>query len=64
MHAVRYYQARISPHLDITCRYEPSCSQYMILAIDKYGARSGGWRGVKRIVRCRPGQGRGGVDYP
>lgn len=43
------------------CRYHPSCSQYAIEAVTKYGAVRGGWRAVKRIARCHPFA-RGGVD--
>ena len=41
------------------CRYTPSCSQYAIDAVNKYGAFRGGWRAVKRIARCHPWGGRG-----
>lgn len=43
------------------CRYHPSCSQYAIDSVTKYGAVRGGWRAVKRIARCHPFA-RGGVD--
>lgn len=43
------------------CRYWPTCSQYAIDAIGKYGVISGGWRSVKRICRCHP-FGPGGYD--
>lgn len=36
------------------CRFQPTCSQYMLDAIKKYGPWRGGWRGVKRICRCHP----------
>jgi len=36
------------------CRFQPTCSQYMIDAIQKYGPVRGGWRGLKRIFRCHP----------
>jgi len=52
---IRAYQLVISPILPPqTCRYYPTCSQYMIDAITKYGVSSGIWRGVKRIGRCHP----------
>ena len=44
------------------CRYEPTCSTYMIMAIEKYGLFRGAAKGIRRITRCRPPY--GGVDYP
>lgn len=41
------------------CRFVPTCSEYMYEAIDKYGLIRGGWMGIKRIGRCRPGGGSG-----
>lgn len=43
------------------CRYQPTCSQYMLDAVDKYGPVRGVWRGIKRIGRCHPWAG-GGDD--
>ena len=48
------YQHFISPLKPPTCRYFPTCSEYAKLAIEKYGARRGGWLAVKRILRCHP----------
>lgn len=45
------------------CRMVPSCSEYMAKAVEKYGVIRGGWKGIKRIARCRPG-GKTGVDLP
>lgn len=44
-----------------TCRFHPTCSTYMIQAIQKYGAGKGVWLGLKRIARCHPGN-PGGYD--
>jgi len=44
-----------------TCRFTPSCSQYTLEAIEKYGLMKGTWMGVKRIARCHPGN-TGGHD--
>ena len=45
------------------CRYQPTCSEYMIQAVRKHGPLHGGWMGVKRIGRCHPWGG-GGWDPP
>ena len=60
---VRLYQVAISPLLGRRCRFTPTCSTYMIEAIRKYGALRGGWRGVRRILKCHPWH-PGGHDPP
>ncbi len=60
---VRLYQMTLSPLLGQTCRFHPSCSQYMIEAVRKYGLIVGAWRGIKRIARCHPFH-PGGYDPP
>jgi putative membrane protein insertion efficiency factor len=45
-----------------SCRYDPTCSEYAILAIQRYGAPRGGLRAFRRFMRCRPPY--GGVDQP
>lgn len=60
---VRVYQKCISPMLGPHCRFHPSCSEYFILAVKKYGAIRGSWRGVRRIARCHPWN-PGGYDPP
>jgi len=61
--AVRVYQIVVSPWLGNVCRYEPSCSAYMIGAVHKYGFLRGLWRGICRIARCHPLRA-GGYDPP
>lgn len=51
---VRGYQYAISPFLGRSCRYVPTCSEYMVDAVQKHGAFRGGWLGVKRVCRCHP----------
>ena len=51
---LRTYQYAISPFLGRRCRYYPSCSEYAVEAVEKYGAIKGGWLGVKRVCRCHP----------
>ncbi len=60
---IRCYQLTLSPLLGRTCRFHPSCSQYFILAVGKYGLLSGSYRGVGRISRCHPWN-PGGYDPP
>lgn len=58
---IRVYQVCISPFFPPSCRYTPTCSQYFIEAVRKYGPLKGSWLGIKRILRCRPGK-PGGYD--
>ena len=51
---IRAYQMIISPMLGPTCRYQPTCSYYMIDAINQWGILRGTWMGLKRISRCHP----------
>jgi putative membrane protein insertion efficiency factor len=60
---VRLYQLLVSPLLPAnTCKYHPSCSQYAVDALRKYGLVRGSWKAVGRLLRCHPWS-RGGVDY-
>ena len=56
---VKIYQWGISPWLPNSCRFTPTCSQYMVEAVQKYGPIKGGWLGIKRVSRCHPWGGRG-----
>lgn len=60
---IRGYQRWISPLKKPCCRFHPTCSQYAILAITKYGALRGTLKALWRILRCNPFH-PGGVDYP
>ena len=51
---IRLYQLLISPGLPASCRFAPSCSQYTLDAVRRYGALKGTWLGVRRLVRCHP----------
>jgi len=53
--AIRLYQAEISPRRGPSCRYSPTCSHYAAQALELHGLRRGGWLGVRRLLRCRPG---------
>jgi len=58
---VRLYQMAVSPIFPYTCRFTPSCSEYAILALKKYGLVKGAWRAIMRVLRCNPFC-RGGYD--
>jgi putative membrane protein insertion efficiency factor len=60
---VRLYQIFLSPIFGGRCRFYPSCSEYFILSVKKYGAVKGAFRGVWRILRCHPFH-PGGYDPP
>jgi putative membrane protein insertion efficiency factor len=51
---LRGYQWLISPMLAPACRYVPTCSEYAIEAVDRWGAARGGWMAMKRVLRCHP----------
>jgi len=61
--AVRGYQLLVSPWIGPCCRFQPSCSRYMIAAVEKYGCLRGVAKGVARIARCHPWH-PGGWDPP
>ena len=58
---LRVYKLLISPLFAGSCRYIPSCSDYMAEAVRRHGAVGGGWLGVRRLCRCQP-LGSHGVD--
>ena len=51
---VRFYQASVSPLFPARCRFVPTCSQYALEAVEKYGAAKGMWLAAKRFSRCHP----------
>ena len=51
---LRIYQRVVSPMFGPACRFEPSCSDYMLEAIMRHGLVRGAWLGVRRIGRCHP----------
>lgn len=55
------YKKIISPILPPSCRFTPSCSQYMVEAIEKHGVLKGGSMGIWRLLRCQPFS-KGGFD--
>ena len=61
---IKLYQILISPLLGPSCRFTPTCSEYTIEAIQKYGPLKGGWLGFRRILRCHPWGGCGHDPVP
>ncbi|KPK90710.1 hypothetical protein AMJ80_08085 [bacterium SM23_31] len=51
---IRVYQAVISPSLPSVCRFKPSCSEYALEAVQKYGALKGSYMALRRLLRCHP----------
>jgi len=61
---IKLYQVTLSPFLGRQCRYLPTCSNYGIEAISKYGAFKGGWLTIKRLLSCNPWGGSGYDPVP
>ena len=63
--AIRFYRRSISPYRPPCCRFTPTCSQYAMEAIEKYGALRGGWMALRRLSCCHPFyHGRRGIYDP
>lgn len=58
---IRFYRKFISPVFPPTCRYVPTCSEYAIIAVQRYGFLKGSFLSIKRILRCNPWH-KGGYD--
>ncbi len=58
---IKFYQYVISPVLPARCIYTPTCSQYAVEAIERYGALRGGWLAFRRLCSCHPFS-KGGYD--
>lgn len=61
---IRFYQQAISPLTPPSCRFTPTCSQYMVEAIQKHGPLKGLYLGTRRILRCHPWGGSGYDPVP
>ena len=61
---IRMYKGMISPFLPARCRYTPSCSEFGLQAIQKYGPLKGSWLTLKRIGSCHPWGGHGHDPVP
>ncbi|WP_394698292.1 membrane protein insertion efficiency factor YidD [Labilibaculum manganireducens] len=59
---IRLYQNTAPKRIRESCRFEPSCSEYMIISLNKFGVKDGLKKGIKRLRKCKPPY--GGIDYP
>ena len=60
---IRFYQTSVSPVCPPRCRFIPTCSQYALEAVEKYGAVKGGWLALKRIMKCHPFHRQKSIEY-
>ena len=51
---LRLYKSGVSPLLPPACRFVPTCSEYALEAVQKYGALRGSWMGLRRLLKCHP----------
>ena len=58
---IRFYRRQISPAMPPSCRFIPTCSEYALEAVQKYGALKGGYLAVRRVLKCHPFH-KGGYD--
>lgn len=63
MFFVKGYRRFISPLFPACCRYYPTCSEYTLIVLERFGAIKGSYLGIKRILKCNPFF-KGGIDYP
>ena len=61
---IRFYQMAISPYLPPTCRYQPTCSNYALKALEVHGLFKGSYLAIKRILSCHPWGGSGYDPVP
>ena len=60
---IRFYRCSISPLRPPCCRFIPTCSEYALEAVEKYGALKGGWLALRRLSRCHPFHRQKSVEY-
>lgn len=60
---IRFYRSCISPMRPPCCRFIPTCSEYALEAVEKYGALKGGWLAVRRISKCHPFHRQKSIEY-
>ena len=60
---IRFYRSCISPMRPPCCRFIPTCSEYALEAVEKYGALKGGWLAVRRLSKCHPFHRQKSIEY-
>ena len=60
---IRFYRRAISPLRPPCCRFIPTCSEYALEAVGKYGALKGGWLALRRIAKCHPFHRQKSIEY-
>ena len=60
---IRFYRRAVSPLHPPCCRFIPTCSEYALEAVEKYGPVKGGWLALRRILRCQPFHRQKSVEY-
>lgn len=60
---IRFYQRAISPLRPPCCRFIPTCSEYSLEAVEKYGVIRGGWLALRRIAKCHPFHRQKSIEY-
>ena len=60
---IRFYRRAISPLRPPCCRFIPTCSEYALEAVEKYGAAKGGWLALRRIAKCQPFHRQKSIEY-
>ena len=61
--AICFYRRAVSPLFPPRCRYIPTCSEYAVEAVEKYGAWKGGWLALRRVLRCNPFHRQKSIQY-
>jgi len=52
--SIGLYRRAVSPYLGMACRFEPTCSDYSMEAIERHGVVRGAWMSIKRVLKCHP----------
>lgn len=60
---IRFYRKGISPLTPPACRFIPTCSEYAMVAIERYGAWKGGWLTLRRLSKCHPFHRQSSIEY-